>query len=189
MSNEELVETPDVSADMPRGEGVKSVTLEMESIADTPWIGMLELEPGFDGTVKITVKGIDLVGNPGEAELEREFEIPSPIPRPSDFSLGQNYPNPVREDTSIPYQLPVSSQVTIRIYNTTGQLVRTLEEGYKVACFYGILTRDNSVFSDQKEAAYWDGRDDNGNMAASGIYFYHLKAGSFEAVRKMIVSR
>ena len=139
--------------------------------------------------VKITVKGIDLVGNPGEAELEREFEIPLPIPHPSEFALEQNYPNPVREDTNIPYQLPRSSQVTIRIYNVTGRLVRTLEEGYKVACFYGILTRDDQEFSDQKEAAYWDGRDDNGNTVASGIYFYHLKAGSLEAVRKMTVSR
>ena len=141
--------------------------------------GMFVLEQGFDGTVTISVEGVDLVGNVGEAEMQKEFQIPSPLPQPSEYALEQNYPNPVGEDTSIPYQLAESFDVTIKIYNLTGQLVRTLDEGYKVAGFY--LSQDR--------AAYWDGRDDNGEMVASGLYFYHLRAGNFETVRKMAVVR
>ncbi len=177
VSDEKLAEAPDVSADL--GESGESVILELQSIADTSWTGMFVLEQGFDDTVTITVEGVDLVGNVGEAERQEEFHILSPTPKPSDYALGQNYPNPVGEDTNIPYQLAESFDVTIKIYNLTGQLVRTLDEGYKVAGFY--LTQD--------KAAYWDGRDDSGEMMASGLYFYHLRAGNFETVRKMVVVR
>ena len=63
----------------------------------------------------------------------------------------------------------------------SGRLVRTLEEGYKVAGYY--TTKDR--------AARWDGRDDNGIRVASGVYFYCMKAGDLADVKnkKMIVSR
>ena len=103
-----------------------------------------------------------------------------PLPKPASFSVGQNYPNPFSEGTNIPYELPESSNVVIEIYSLTGQFVKTLDEGYKVAGFY----------LEQGKAAYWDGTDDNGNMVASCVYFYHLKAGSFEGfIKKMAVSR
>ena len=151
----------------------------MQSIGDVIWTGRLELEPGFDGDVLFLIEGIDLVGNTGKMELQKEFQTPSPLPRPDVFAFKQNYPNPVGRDTNIPYQLPESSQVTIEIYSMTGQLVRTLDLGYKVAGFY--LSKDR--------AAYWDGNDDNGSMVASGVYFYYLKAGHFEGVKKMAVQR
>jgi len=177
VSNEKLSEAPDISVDL--GGEADSITLDVQSVADTSWTGMFVLDQGFDGAVIITVEGVDLVGNVGEAELENEFHIPSPIPKPSDYALGQNYPNPVYEDTRIPYQLAESFNVIIRIYSLTGQLVRTMDEGYKVAGFYLSLDK----------ASYWDGKDDNGEMVASGLYFYHFKAGNFEAVKKMVVIR
>lgn len=177
VSDEKLAEAPDVSADL--GENEESITLDIQSVADTSWTGMFVLEQGYDGTVTVTVEGTDLVGNIGEAELQKEFHIPLPAPQPSEYALEQNYPNPVREDTSIPYQVAESFDVTIKIYNLIGQLVRTLDEGYKVAGFY--LSQD--------KAAYWDGKDDNGEMVASGLYFYHFRAGNFEDVGKMVVVR
>ncbi len=125
----------------------------------------------------IRVKGTDVVGNVGEKEVNGKFKVPGQVPKPSDYILRQNYPNPFNDGTSIPYELPESQYIFIKIYNTMGQLVRTLDEGYKVAGFY----------IDKGKAAYWDSKDDNGNNVSPGVYFYHFKAGAFEEVKKMII--
>jgi len=91
--------------------------------------------------------------------------------------LLTNYPNPFNPETWIPYQLAQTAEVTISIYNTKGQLIRTLNLGVKPAGMY--VTQD--------KAAYWDGMDKNGEEVASGLYFYTLKVGSFQATRKMLV--
>ncbi len=151
--------------------------LKIEKIGDNAWKSVIELKPGFDGDVLIHVKGTDIVGNVGEKEISEKFKVPGQIPKPSDYALRQNYPNPFNDGTSIPYELPESQYVVIKIYNVMGQLIRTLDEGYKVAGFY--IDRDKS--------AYWDSKDDSGNKVSAGIYFYHFKAGVFEEVRKMII--
>jgi len=91
--------------------------------------------------------------------------------------LLTNYPNPFNPETWIPYQLAQTAEVTISIYNTKGQLIRTLNLGVKPVGMY--VTQDR--------AAYWDGMDKNGEGVASGLYFYTLKSGSFQATRKMLV--
>ena len=65
----------------------------------------------------------------------------------------------------------------IRIYDLSGQLVRTLSLGYKEADFY----------TSRSEAAYWDGRNHTGERVSSGLYFYHLQAENFSDVRKMLI--
>ena len=65
----------------------------------------------------------------------------------------------------------------IEIYNTTGQLVRTLELG----------RQPRGRYISKSKAAYWDGRTEVGERAASGLYFYVLKAGNFVATRKMVI--
>jgi hypothetical protein len=93
------------------------------------------------------------------------------------FDIYANYPNPFNPDTWIPYYLSQDADVTIRIFNSAGQLVRTLNLGRQAA---GIrITKD--------EAAYWDGKDDLGQQVASGVYYYTLKAGDFSATRKMVI--
>lgn len=93
--------------------------------------------------------------------------------------LSQNYPNPFNPETWVPYQLAEDSGVTIRIYNSTGRLVRLLDLGYRSAGSY--VTKDS--------AAYWDGMNDAGERVASGLYFYSIQAGRYNATRKMIVSQ
>ena len=100
-----------------------------------------------------------------------------PRPLPKAFRLLQNYPNPFNPETWIPYQLTEASTVQIRIYSASGQLVRTLKLGFKPADFY----------TSRSEAAYWDGRNDIGEQVASGLYFYHLQAGHFSGIRKMLI--
>lgn len=100
---------------------------------------------------------------------------------PKHTLLLQNFSNPYNLDTWIPYQLSESANVTIRIYNVSGQMVRALELGHKSAGYY--LTKD--------KAAYWDGCSSFGEKVASGVYFYTLQAGgfagSFTATRKMVI--
>jgi hypothetical protein len=96
---------------------------------------------------------------------------------PSIFALLQNYPNPFNPDTWIPFELAEPAEVTIRIYNTGGQLVRALRLGNRNAGAY--ITKD--------KAAYWDGKDSEGEKVASGVYFYTLEAGKLMATRKMVI--
>ncbi len=91
--------------------------------------------------------------------------------------LLQNYPNPFNPETWIPYQLATEADVTITIYNSVGQLVRTLELG----------SQPPGLYLTQEKAAYWDGRSDTGEWVSSGTYFYHLQAGGYSAAKKMII--
>ncbi|NIV98773.1 T9SS type A sorting domain-containing protein, partial [Candidatus Saccharibacteria bacterium] len=74
--------------------------------------------------------------------------------------------------TTISYQLPVSSEIELTIYNLLGQQIQKLVNTRQTAGSYQIL---------------WDGRDDAGREVASGIYLYQLKAGKFVSTRKMLL--
>jgi len=89
-------------------------------------------------------------------------------------ALGQNYPNPFNPETWIPYQLAEDSEAIISIYNSEGYLIRTLDLGNRKSGSY---------------QAHWDGEDDKGQIVASGVYFYILKAGDFSDIKKMVVLR
>ncbi len=98
---------------------------------------------------------------------------------PEATALLHNYPNPFNPETWIPYQLSAPAEVTIRIYATSGVLVRTLGLGYQPAGIYQYRSR----------AAYWDGRNAVGEPVASGVYFYTLTAGDFTATGKMLIRK
>lgn len=91
--------------------------------------------------------------------------------------LYQNIPNPANPETWIPFELSEDSDVTVRIYNAQGQLVRILALGRKEAGYY----------IEKPKAAYWDGRNDAGELVSSGVYFYQLQAGQFSSTRKMLI--
>ncbi len=99
------------------------------------------------------------------------------IGQPKLTQLLQNFPNPFNPETWIPYQLETAADVTLQIYDTSGDLVRTLDLGFKGQGFY--MTRSR--------AAYWDGRNNLGEQVASGIYFYSLHTPDFSATRKMLI--
>ena len=99
------------------------------------------------------------------------------IGQPNKDQLLQNYPNPFNPETWIPYQLSEDSSVSVSIYDTTGQLIRTLSLGFQSAGFY----------NSQEYAAYWDGRNALGERVASGIYFYQLTTASFQQTRRLVI--
>jgi hypothetical protein len=96
---------------------------------------------------------------------------------PEKSTLLQNYPNPFNPETWVPYLLVEPANATLKIYSTTGKLVRTLDLGYK----------DAGIYLNKGNAAYWDGKDEHGDSVASGVYFYSLQAGKFNATRKMVI--
>jgi len=93
--------------------------------------------------------------------------------------LLQSYPNPTNLDTWIPYRLDAPTDVTIKIYDITGKLVRTLNLGHKPVGLY--ITEEKAV--------HWDGRDNNDEIVASGVYYYTLQAGPFSTTRKMLIMK
>ncbi len=95
---------------------------------------------------------------------------------PTTFELFQNYPNPFNPVTEIRYQLPVAARLQLTVYNILGQKVRTLIEESRPAGVYSLP---------------WDGRDDSGEPAGSGIYLLKMEASGggarFVQTRKMVL--
>ncbi|MCX6829029.1 MAG: T9SS type A sorting domain-containing protein [candidate division Zixibacteria bacterium] len=91
---------------------------------------------------------------------------------PSAIDLSQNSPNPFNPATSITFALPVRSQVDLKVYNILGQEIKTLVNGEFAAGVHSVV---------------WDGTDQSGHAAATGIYFYRLTAGEKTMIKKMIL--
>jgi hypothetical protein len=91
---------------------------------------------------------------------------------PEQTRLLQSYPNPFNSVATIPYQLSRSGDVSIYIINLRGQRVRTLVNAYKSAGYY---------------SAVWDGTDESGGMAASGIYLCQMVTGGYREIHRTIL--
>ena len=96
---------------------------------------------------------------------------------PRETELLANYPNPFNPETWIPYRLAEDASVTLTIYDLSGQVVRTLQVGHRIA----------SAYENRSKAIYWDGRNDVGEGVASSVYFYTLTAGDYSATRQMVI--
>jgi hypothetical protein len=96
------------------------------------------------------------------------------VETPYVYGLAQNYPNPFNPLTTIRYSVKNRDAVTLRIYDVTGRLVRTLLNEIKEPGAYTIV---------------WNGHNDRGTRVSSGIYFYRLAAGNFMQTRKMVLMR
>ncbi|MCC7431660.1 T9SS type A sorting domain-containing protein [bacterium] len=92
-------------------------------------------------------------------------------PLPKSFALRQNYPNPFNPTTKIQYDLPTSSFVTLKIFNTLGQEVKTLVNQKIEAGYHSVL---------------WNGLDNKNKMVSSGVYIYKIQTDSFSNVKKAI---
>ena len=92
---------------------------------------------------------------------------------PSDYVLHANYPNPFNPSTSFSFTLPIDKRVSVRIYDVTGRLVRTLV--------------NDEWFAAGTHLATWEGTTDGGSPVASGSYFYTLEYGNFRQSRTMLL--
>lgn len=98
---------------------------------------------------------------------------PSPT-IPNVTSLNNVYPNPFSEKTSISYGLAKSELVSIDIFNSKGQKVRTLIKESKNAGEHHPI---------------WDGKDDNNRALPTGIYFIKLDAGKYSKTAKIVLTK
>jgi hypothetical protein len=114
---------------------------------------------GVSGLNAITINSVVPVG-------VRERDT---APNPAGFELYQCFPNPFNPSTTIRYGLPQKSQVSLKVYNSLGQLVTTLANG-------------------EQEAGYHEVRFE-GSRLASGVYFYQLQAGNFVQTKKLLLLR
>ena len=79
----------------------------------------------------------------------------------------------------MPYGLVEDVDVSIKVFDLSGKLVRSLKLGHK----------PSGLYTDKSKAAYWDGRNEAGEQVSSGVYFYTIQAGNFAATKKMILEK
>ena len=94
---------------------------------------------------------------------------------PGSFVLNQNYPNPFNPTTSISYELNVNAVVKLTVFNSLGQQVRTLINDMHQEAGAHVIQ--------------WNGADDSGQQAASGLYMYRLESGDQTQTMKMLLMK
>jgi hypothetical protein len=94
--------------------------------------------------------------------------------RPTEFVLFQNYPNPFNPETVVRFYTPTATDAQCDIFNVLGRHVRSVKLGRVPAGPYQVR---------------WDGRDDDGESVASGVYFYRLTTGDEVRTKKMLLLR
>jgi hypothetical protein len=93
---------------------------------------------------------------------------------PISYQLHQNYPNPFNPTTTIKYDIPVSTNVVLTIYNIMGKEVKTLVNEYQSAGILSII---------------WNGTDNSGNAVSSGVYIYSIQIDMNSQSKKMVLMK
>lgn len=144
------------------------IGIDNEDLADDDWDDPDE-DSGDDDSVD--PEEADDSGSDTLIEPEVPEDVNHDLPAvPAVFALEQNYPNPFNPSTTIRYALPRGGDVLLTVYDVLGQRVAILVDGPQDAGEHSVV---------------WDGRDDTGKEAASGMYLYRLEAEKSAAVRKM----
>ena len=106
-----------------------------------------------------------------EPEFTSSGDDGGPEWKPASFALKQPTPNPFRSSTSLSFDAPAEAEVTVKVYDIRGRFVKNISTGKVDAGRYEVQ---------------WDGRDDGGNEAPSGIYLIHMAGGDYQSLRKVV---
>ena len=107
---------------------------------------------------------------------EHEWENPNSPEIPKPYGLHQNYPNPFNPNTEISFMMKESCIGELIIYNIKGQKIKTI--------FSNL-----SITGDELIIYNWDGKDETGKDASTGVYYYKLQTTKGNFVRKMILMK
>jgi hypothetical protein len=88
---------------------------------------------------------------------------------PAGFMLDQNYPNPFNPSTTVSFQIPMNSYITIKVYDAVGKEIATLVNGMQEAGRHSVVL--------------------DGSRLSSGTYFCRMTAGNFSSVKKMLLTK
>lgn len=131
-------------------------------------------EDNLTGTTEeVKIATTDLTGN--QTEQNFSFELvttnnENDNESPGTFELMDNYPNPFNPQTVIPFSVPEAVEVQIRIYDVLGRYVATLLDERLQAGHHEVV---------------WNSGIGSGQELSTGVYFYQIKAGDFNQVKKM----
>ncbi len=172
-------QNPDVNGDgVVNPQDVQAVLGALEAKAGAapvhPTLTASRLQPWIDKAKQLNLP--DATFQRGIRELER---LAAALAIPKETALLPNYPNPFNPETWIPYDLAEAASVSLTFYDVRGRVVRTLSLGHRPA----------GGFRTKARAAYWDGRNEQGERVASGVYFYTFTAGDFTATGKLVVRK
>jgi hypothetical protein len=121
----------------------------------------------ISGNVELTsIEAADQIGN----ALNTTFS--KGIAKADKFELSANYPNPFNLKTTISFAIKTDAKVSLKVYNVSGQYVKTLVDETMSAGSYTTT---------------WDGTNYAGEVVSSGIYFYKMIAGGFSSTQKMVL--
>jgi hypothetical protein len=156
--------------------GWKLVSWDLAKDTLGTWIG----DGKLDGTLNL--ESLQFTFNPGSPAIGKYYfddlrvvkKVTVGVEKqdgivPDRFAMEQNYPNPFNPSTTISYQLPQSSFVTLKIYDILGKEVTTLVNENQAAGKYNV--------------------NFNANSLTSGIYIYKISAGSFSVSKKMMLMK
>ena len=146
------------SIDVPRGTRVSEKLSLILTVTDAP--------PDAEAHVPFTLTD--------DKGASWDFSLPVLVNAcvPVSNALYENFPNPFNPETTIHYSLHENEYAKLVIYNSLGQVVRTLVDEPVTA---GIHT------------VQWNGVNESGQKVSSGVYFYRLTAGSFAKTKRMML--
>jgi hypothetical protein len=154
---------------------VTSVSITYQEIL---W-GVFEGSPVNGATVSLNVKatdGIDTVDVTGDNRViyvnRYEYLSTEGEGVPVEFALHENYPNPFNPTTTLRFDLPEVSDITLTIYNMLGQKVRTFDYQNTSAGYHSVK---------------WNATNDYGDPVGAGVYLYQLQTKDFVKTRKMVL--
>jgi hypothetical protein len=133
-------------------------------VAFTPdWGGFVVYRDDLDDELQVAVNDSVVTGIGDD---------PSPFVVPRESALHAGFPNPFNPQATIPYSVAITGRVTLCVYDVRGALVRTLVDEIVVAGHHRTT---------------WDGRDQRGARAASGVYFLRLTVGNEVRAGKIVL--
>jgi len=122
------------------------------------------------------ITALDFWGNESKYSNDVNATIGEPRPIPTDFKLNDSYPNPfqpgIGESAIISYELPEDGNVSIQIFNSIGQYIRSVFTDFQYAGEYQVL---------------WNGKNDFDSIVPSGIYYIRIRTNQVTDFKKISV--